>query len=97
MRTAIKESYFVQIVCNALQILHLIKKCPLEATVVIMAAAALARILLTCKETTLGSLKQLDILSVLSRAIKIQQHSPAQVSQIYVIGPISCSHSSTSI
>ena len=58
-----------------MQLLHLIEICSLEPAIVIMAAAALARILLAHKETTLSSLKQLDVLSVLARAIKTQQHS----------------------
>ena len=60
---------------NGLQLVHLLERCPLESDVTMMSAAALARVLLARKVTTLSSLNELDILSILARAIKTQQHS----------------------
>ena len=57
-----------------MQLLQLVEGCLQEPEVVTMSAAALARIVIAGRGAAFSTSEQLDVLSVLARGMKTQQH-----------------------
>ena len=60
---------------SSVQLLSLIESCPLDSTVIVLAASALARTVTARRDVTIAALEGLDVLTKLAKGVRTQQHA----------------------